>query len=168
MSLCEPPAGTTQYRRVIRTAERRSEEKSLLLRVAAATFRGRRSGPADALKLIPKEPHPLARSILIHRLFGNNPRAPFKVVDGFSLLTSETESADTDLARYSANLLLDRWPWMNATWRPTNRVNRSVKLFLKSLGLRANAPNKQGVLETFFTKKMRINVKLRWRRRSGS
>ena len=52
MDLCEPPTGTTQYRRVIRTAERRSEEKSLLLRVAAATFRGRRSGLADALKLI--------------------------------------------------------------------------------------------------------------------
>jgi hypothetical protein len=168
MDLCEPPTGTTQYRRVIRTAERRSEEKSLLLRVAAATFRGRRSGPADALKVIQKEPDPLARSILIHRLFGNDQRAPFKVIDGFNLLTSETESADPDLARFCANLLLDRWPWTKATWKPTNGVNRSVKLFLKSLGLRANAPNRQGVLETFFTIKMRISVKLRWRKALGS
>jgi hypothetical protein len=116
------------------------------------------------LKVIRREAHPLARSILIHRLFGNDQRAPFKVVDGFSLLTSETESADPNLARYCANLLLDRWPWTNATWRPTNKVNRSVKLFLKSLGLRANAPNRQGVLETFFINKMRISVKLRWKK----
>jgi hypothetical protein len=168
MDRCEPLTGITQYRRVIRTAERRSEEKSLLLRIAAATFRGRRSGPTDAVKLIRKEAHPLARSILIHRLFGNDQRAPFKVSDGFSLLTSETESSDADLARCCANLLLDRWPWTKATWKPTNKVNRSVKLFLKSLGLRANTPNRQGVLETFFTNKMRITVKLRWRKALGA
>jgi hypothetical protein len=70
MDVCEPALRATLYRRVIRTAERRSEEKSFLLRVAAATLRGRRSGPADALKLISKEKYPLARSILIHRLLG--------------------------------------------------------------------------------------------------
>jgi hypothetical protein len=39
---------------------------------------------------------------------------------------------------------------------------------LKSLGLRANTPNRQGVLETFFTNKMRITVKLRWRKALGA
>src|SRR5262245_17089868 len=168
MDVCEPSTNADRYRRVIQTAERRSEEKSLLLRIAATTFRGRRSGPSDAVKLVHREIHPLARSILIHRLFGNDQRAPFKVLNGQSLITSDTESADADLARFCTNLLLDRWPWSNTTWTPSNKVNRSVKLFLKSLGLRVKTPNKQGVLETFFTKKMRIGAKLRWKKALGN
>ncbi len=101
---------------------------------------------------------------MIHRLFGNDERAPFKVEDGFNLLTSETESADPDIARFCANLLLDRWPWSKVKWSPSNKANRAVKLFLKSLGLRSNVPKKLGVLETFFTNKMRIGVKLPWKK----
>src|SRR2546425_9616014 len=41
MDVCEPVKGAGRYRRVIQTAERRSEEKGLLLKVGAATFSSR-------------------------------------------------------------------------------------------------------------------------------
>jgi hypothetical protein len=164
MDVCEPAKGAGKYRRVIQTAERRSEERGLLLKVGAATFRGRRSGPADALKLIGRQPHPLAKSLLIHRLFGNSSRAPFKIADGRKLIEVETESQDSDLARFCADLLLDFWPWNKSTWTPTSKANPSVKLLLKALGIRTNAPKKLGVLEKFFTQAQQIGVKMSWRR----
>jgi hypothetical protein len=163
MDVCEPTKGAGRHRRVIQTAERRSEEKGLLLKVGAATFRGRRSGPADALKLIGKQPHPLAKSLLIHRLFGNNAAAPFKVADGRKLIESETESQDADLARFCANSLLDLWPWTKSTWTPSAKANPSVKLLLKALGIRTKAPKKLGVLERFFTQTQKIGVKIPWK-----
>lgn len=167
MDVCEPVKGAAKYRRVIQTAERRSEEKGLLLKVAAATFRGRRSGPTDALRLIAKQSHPLAKSLLIHRLFGNSSNAPFKVSDGRALIEAETESQDADLARFCANLLIDLWPWTKLTWTPTAKANPSVKLLLKALGFRVKGPKKLGILEQFFTLTQRIEVKMRWRRALG-
>jgi hypothetical protein len=164
MDVCEPARGAWKYRRVIQTAERRSEERGLLLKVGAATFRGRRSGPADALKLIDKQTHPLAKSILIHRLFGNGPHAPFKVADGHKLIEAETESQDPDLARFCANLLLDLWPWSKSTWMPTAKANLSVKLLLKALGIRTNAPKKLGVLEQFFKHSQKIGMMIPWKK----
>jgi hypothetical protein len=108
------------------------------------------------------------KNVAYLRYIDDNPRSPFKTDDGFTLLKSETESADADIARYCANLLLDRWPWTSSTWKPTENANRSVKLFLKSLGLRVIAPNRRGVLEAFFTNKMRISVKFRWKKALGS
>jgi len=163
MDVCEPAKSAGQYRRVIQTAERRSEEKGLLLKVGAATFRGRRSGPADALKLIAKQPYPLAKSLLIHRLFGNSPSAPFKIADGRKLVESETESQDADLARFCANMLVELWPWTKSTWTPTAKVNPAVKLLLKSLGIRTRGPKKLGVLEKFFTQEHHIGVKIPWK-----
>ena len=150
MDICEPAAGTAPYRRVIQTAERRTEEKGLLL------------------KIVQKQKHPLSRGILFHRLFGLASRAPFKVTDGLSLIEEDTKSADADLARFCAVLLLDRWPWTRRTWIPGRNVNRSVKLLLKSLGLRARAPNKVGVLDHFFQERMNINIKFSWRRALGA
>ena len=98
MDVCEPITKNTAYRRVIRTAERRSEEKSLVLAIAAATFRGRRSGPKDAITLISKQNHPITRSVLLHRLFGHDPREPFKLPDAQTFIESETTSIDPDLA----------------------------------------------------------------------
>lgn len=167
MDVCEPTKGAGQYRRVIQTAERRSEEKGLLLKVGAATFRGRRSGPADALKLIEKQPNPLAKSLLIHRLFGNSPAAPFKIADGRKLVESETESQDSDLARFCANMLIELWPWTKSTWTPTAKANPSVKLLLKALGIRTKGPKKLGVLERFFTQAQQIGVKLPWKTALG-
>jgi hypothetical protein len=168
MDVCEPVKGAGKYRRVIQTAERRSEEKGLLLKVGAATFRGRRSGPADALKLIGKQPHPLAKSLLIHRLFGNSAAAPFKIANGRKLVESETESQDPDLARFCANMLIELWPWTKGTWTPTAKVNPAVKLLLKSLGIRTRGPKKLGVLEKFFTQAHHIGVKIPWKTALGS
>jgi hypothetical protein len=167
MDVCEPSKGAGKYRRIIQTAERRSEEKGLLLKVGAATFRGRRSGPADALKLIGKQPDPLAKSILIHRLFGNRAAAPFKVSDGRKLIESETESQDSDLARFCANLLIELWPWTKSTWVPTTKASPSVKLLLKALGIRTRGPKKVSVLERFFTQAQKIGVKIPWRTALG-
>ncbi len=167
MDVCEPATGGGKYRRVIQTAERRSEEKSLLLKVGAATFRGRRSGPLNALKLIGKQSHPLAKSLLIHRLFGSSTAAPFKVADGRKLMEGETESRDSDLARFCASLLIELWPWTKSSWTPTSNANASVKLLLKALGIRTKGPKKVGVLEQFFTQTQRIGVRLHWKTALG-
>lgn len=164
MDVCEPSEGTHSYRRVIRTAEKRSEEKSILLDIAAATFRGQRSGPKDAISLIEKQKHPLARSVLLHRLFGNDLRAPFKPEHGQEFIEKLTTSTDPDLARYSASCLFDFWPWSEKTWNPPTNVNNSVKLLLKSVGLRKKGPKKVGVLDRFFKERHKINIKISWRK----
>jgi hypothetical protein len=63
LDLCEPPSNNTQYRRIIQTATRRSEELSITLELAALTFRGKRAGPRDALRAIERVEHPLVRGI---------------------------------------------------------------------------------------------------------
>jgi hypothetical protein len=167
MDICEPITKYTAYRRVIRTAERRSEEKSLVLAIAAATFRGRRAGPKDALTLISKQKHPITRSVLLHRLFGHDPRAPFKLPDAQTFIESETKSADPDLARYCASRLIGIWPWTKTTWTPSKNVNESVIIFLKSVGLRKRGPKKIGILTRFFAEQQRIKIQLRWRKALG-
>lgn len=152
MDVCEPAVRGRGYRRVIQTAERRSEEKSILLKIASTTFRGRRSGPKDALKLIQKLTDPLARGIVIHHLFGRSSNAVFKVEDAVSLLDEGTKSSDADLARFCCDLLLDFWPWTKATWTPARNVNRSMKLLMKGIGLRARAPKR----EVCWTSSLRI------------
>jgi hypothetical protein len=167
MDVCEPVKGTGKYRRVIQTAERRSEEKGLLLSVGAAAFRGRRSGPAGAIRLIGKQSHPLAKGLLLHRLFGDAENVPFKVRDARELIVAETESQDADLARFCAALLLELWPWGKHTWVPTAKANPSVKLLLKALGIRKKGPKKLGILERFFTHTQRISVKMPWKTALG-
>ena len=168
MDVCEPSMGATPYRRVIQTAEKRSEEKSILLSIAAATFRGRRVGPKDALKLIGKQKHPLARSVLLHRLFGDAVRAPFKLKDGQPFIEEQTKSGDADLARYAASRLVDLWPWSKTSWNPGKDAHDSVKLLLKSVGLRQRGPKKKGVLDRFFKDKQRIAVPIIWRKGLGN
>lgn len=167
MDVCEPMTCATPYRRVIQTAEKRSEEKSILLSIAAAAFRGRRSGPKDALRLIEKQKHPLAQSILLHRLFGHAPRAPFKRKDGQSFIEAQTKSDDADLARYSASRLIGLWPWSKTTWNSGKEVNDAVKLLMKSVGLRERGPKKKGVLDRFFKDKQRIAIPIVWRSALG-
>jgi hypothetical protein len=168
MDVCEPSANTLPYRRVIQTAEGRSEEKSILLGIAATAFRARRSGPKDALKLIDKQQHPLARSTLLFRLFGRDPTAPFKHADAQKYIEDQTKSADADLARYAASRLVAVWPWSTASWNPSNDVHESVKLLLKSVGLRKRGPRRIGVLERFFKEKQRIGIKISWRKALGN
>ena len=167
MDVCEPSAGATPYRRVIQTAEKRSEEKSILLAIAAAAFRSRRSGPKDALKFIARQKHPLARSLLLHKLFGDDPRAPFKRKDGQLFIEEQTRSADSDLARYAASRLVDLWPWPKTSWSSRKEVNDSVKLLLKSVGLRRKGPKKEGILDRFFTVNQRIAVPMVWHKALG-
>jgi hypothetical protein len=168
MDVCEPSGGATPYRRVIQTAEKRSEEKSILLSIAASAFRGRRAGPKDALKLIEKQKHPLARSVLLHRLFDDEPSAPFKGIDGQSFFEEQTKSEDADLARYSASRLIELWPSSIPAWNPGNDVHDSVKLLLKSIGLRQRGPKKRGVLDRFFKEKQRIGIPIVWRKALGN
>ena len=164
MDICEPNTKTLPYRRVIQTAESRSQEKSILLGIAATAFRASRSGPKDALKLIEKQKHPLARSILLARLFGQDPAAPFKHADAQKYIEEQTRSADADLARYAASRLIAVWPWSPPSWNPPNDVHESVKLLLKSVGLRRRGPRRIGVLDRFFKEKQRIGINISWRK----
>ena len=168
MDVCEPATANAKYRRVIETANRRSEEKSIILRIASSSFRARRRSPLDALRLIKSEPDGRVRSILLHRLFGAHPSAPFSSSGSRALLEVCTESADPDLARFSAALLLDDWPWSAPTpWNPSKKVNRSVALLLHALGLRKRAPKKMGVLDVFFYSRYKIGVVLPWKTALG-
>ncbi|MEY2511796.1 MAG: hypothetical protein QOE26_2559 [Verrucomicrobiota bacterium] len=167
MDVCEPNANTLPYRRVIQTAEGRSEEKSILLGIAASAFRARRTGPKDALKLIQKQHHPLARSTLLFRLFGQDPTAPFKHADAQKYIEDQTRSTDADLARYAASRLIAIWPWSTPSWTPASDVHESVKLLLKSVGLRRRGPKRIGVLERFFKEKQRIGMNISWRKALG-
>jgi hypothetical protein len=167
MDICEPP-GAAGYRRVIQTAERRSEEQSFVLRVATGTFRGRRSsGPKDA-RIVKREKVALAKSILIHRLFGDDPRAPFKIRAALSVIEEYTRDADADLARYCAAVLLDAWPWSRQIKIDGKLAHRAVKLLLKGIGLRARGPKRRGILEQFFQDQMAIGIKLTWRKALGN
>lgn len=168
MDICEPETDCTKYRRIIQTANRRSEEKSILLPIASLTFRGRRCGPRDAIKLIEKENNPMVRGILIYRLFGEDPSASYKINDCKHLLEKEVNGEDPELARFCASLLLLNWPWsVSSTWYPSRDANHSVKLLMLGLGIRKRAPSKKGVLDKFFKEKMGITTSILWRKALG-
>jgi hypothetical protein len=168
MDVCEPATGNAKYRRVIETANRRSEEKSIILKIASSSFRARRRSPLEALRLIETESDSRVRSILLHRLFGAHPSAPFNISGCRRLLEQCTESPDPDLARFSAALLLDEWPWASPVpWSPTKKANRSVALLLQALGVRKRAPRKKGILDAFFQSRYKIAVVVSWRKALG-
>jgi len=168
MDSCEPPKDRTKYRRVIETAIRRSEERSITLRIATLTFRGRRRSPAEAIKLIEAEPDARAKGIVVHRLFGSHGSASFTQSLCHPLLGRATESRDADLARFSVALLLDRWPWFKPiSWAPTRRANRAVLLLMRGIGARRRAPKRLGVLDIFFRGRFKILMDLPWRKALG-
>jgi hypothetical protein len=167
MDVCEPPVRYTPYRRVIHTANRRSEEKSIQLRIASLTFRARRMTAVKAAALIARQRDLRVRGALIHRLFGDALSAPFRATACWNLLEREISSADPDLARYVAGLMVPFWPWRQPAWRPPRSANRSVKLLLLALGMRRRAPRKLGVLDAFFKEKMRISIPITWRKALG-
>ena len=103
----------------------------------------------------------------MHRLFGHDPRAPFKLPDAQTFIESETKSVDPDLARYCASRLIGIWPWTRTTWTPSKNVNESVIVFLKSVGLRKRGPKKIGILTRFFAEQQRIGIQMTWRKALG-
>src|ERR1700730_2811336 len=168
MDVCEPATETKEYRRVIHTAQTRSEEKSIVLTIAAVSFRGRREKPASALRLIAKQEDTLSRSILLHRLFGADLRAPFATSAAQIFLQEELTSPDGNLARYCASRLIGLWPSSESTWMKQKGVHPAVKILLKSVGLRKRGPKKTGVLDIFFKEKHRINISISWRTALGA
>lgn len=166
LDVCEPTIGGGPYRRVIQTAERRSAEKSLRLGVAVCVFRARRAGPAGALRLVDRLREPLARSLAVHALFAVGD-APYKLPAATTFLQEAAQSADDDLARYAAAVLLRAWPWRTTAWRPSRKANPAVKLLLKAIGLRSRGPSRRGVLDVFFADQQGIAIKLTWRKALG-
>jgi hypothetical protein len=163
LDVCEPTTNLTAYRRVVETAKRRSEENSILLTLAISGFRARRRRPAAALKMIASENNPLARSILIQRIF-KEPDAPHKLNDAYALIEKETQSADDDLARYCGWLLITTRPWSGPnSWRPKRATHVAVKLLAFGLGLKAHPPTKPGAIERFFSER-KVRLVFQWRR----
>ena len=167
LDVCEPRRGKRRYQGAIRTAAKRSVERSIVLRIASLTFRGRRSSTGDAVRLLSKEKDPLVRGIVLHRLF-DAPDAPFNVAECRDLLRREVAGKDPDLARYACGLLLSRWPPADPDgWKPEPSMNDSAKLLLTALGLRKRGPKKGCMLDGFFKDKMRIAVPISWRKALG-
>lgn len=163
MDICEPLNKGNKYRRIIQTANRRSEEKSILLPIASLTFTGRRCGPKDAMALIENETNPIIKGILIHRLFGNDEKSLYKTKECEQLLKKEVNGDNPDLARLCASLLLSA----NPNWYLSRTANHSVKLLMLGLGIRKRAPNREGILDTFFKKKMMIRSPISWKKALG-
>lgn len=142
LDVCEPASSNAKYRRVIQTATHRSEEKSILLNIASASFRGRRRSSSEALALISSEKNCRVRTILLHTLFGSHPSAPFNSSGCAAFLNTHcTESPDPDLARFSAGLLIDSWPWTPpvASIAPKS-INRAVLLLFSGIGSEKTRP----------------------------
>ena len=167
MDICEPSTNHSAYRRVIHTAIRRSEEKSIQLRIATVSFRGRRRSVNRAAALVAAEKDPRAKAAEMNRLFGNPPNSPFSPSTCITLLENECCSPDEDLARYAAALILQYRPLTTVRWKPPKEANRSVKLLLKGLGLRRRAPAKSGVLDVFFKERKSIGTAISWKRALG-
>ena len=163
---CEPSTDHGEYRHVVRTTSRRSEEKSILIRIASLTFQGRRKGPKDAMELIGKEPDPRVRNIVLHSLFGPGKDAPFKLSHCRPLLEREVEGDDEDLARYCALLLLLDGFEKEELWLPGKSANGSVKLLLRGLGIQSRMPSKQNVLDAFFAKH-KLRAAFSWKKALG-
>jgi hypothetical protein len=108
MDICEPPANHRIYRRVIQTANGRSEEKSILLPISVSSFRGKRMSVPQAARQIGSQRNARVQGILVHRLFGEHPAAPFTTSHCQPLLRSFSESGDSDLARYGIGRGLQR------------------------------------------------------------
>ena len=161
LDVCEPVDGVRPYRRVIQTAEGRSAERSIRLKVASCLFRGRRAGPTGALRLIERLRDPLAKSLVIQGLFVAGD-APYRIKSAQGSLQMATESPDDDLARFAGAILLHGWPWRTPSWRPGRGTNRAVKLLLKGVGIRARGPSRRGVLHVFFVERQGIATTLRW------
>lgn len=168
MDICEPPQNHRAYRRVIQTAKGRSEENSILLPISVLSFRGKRSSIPQAIRFIDSQDDSRVQGLLIHRLFGEHPAAPFQTSQCDDLLKELTECSDPDLARFAASLLLGHWPWFTKnTWRPTRSAHHSVALFVTGLGLRRRAPARKGVLEMYFHEQMNIRMRINWRNALG-
>ncbi len=161
MDVCEPERAYSAYRRVIRTVNSRSEERSILLPIAANSFLGKRYGPSAALKRIAKQNDPLVRTALLYRLFGDHPDAPFKPKQCLQFLQQEACSSNGDAARFSAAMALQNWPSVKL---PLSTVNRSVKLLLTGLGLRRRRPPRATVLDVFFREQQKILISISWRK----
>jgi len=167
MDVCEPQTNNTPYRRIIQTANRRSEEKTISLRTASLTFRGRRKGPKDAIHLIENEPDPRVQSILLHRLFGDEGHSPFHVHDCYHLADVLLASANEELALYAGYLRFQASLTDAKTWKAPNDANDSVKRMLLGLGLRSKSPKARGVLDGFFERRS-VKVSFSWKKALGS
>jgi len=165
MDVCEPSTAYGPYRRVIRTVNRRSEERSIRLPIASNTFLGKRYSASAALKRIEKQSEPRVRTMLLSELFGDNRRAPFNVSQCLAFLQKEACSTDADAARFSAALLLKNWPWTGSSLRlQSTAVHRSVNLLLVGLGLRKKGPHRATVLEVFFREQHKILIPISWKK----
>jgi len=165
LSECAVDRQLKECRNTIRGLKKRSMEQSLLLQVSSADFVGRRSTPDEAVKIIRAHRDPRVRGILLSRLFGSDPPAPFVPSQALNLLRDETRGEDPDLARYCAHLLLTSWPWPRTAALPHSRnLNHAVKLLLLAMGLRQRTPSKRRILEVFFQDKIQIHVRIPWRK----
>lgn len=161
MDVCEPEFPKTRYRRVVASASRRSEEKSILLRIATLSFRGRRVGPRDAVRLLQDEPSPLVKNIVLHRLFGDDDGQPYKLADCIALLEESVKGVDEDLARCSAMALLSHSLQCELLWQSPGNANDSVKTLMLGLGLRSRRPGRICLLDKFFSSHG-VNINFNW------
>lgn len=153
LDVCEPADDNSAYRRVIQTATRRSEEKTITLRTAALVFRGKRAGSREAVRLIDREPHPLARGLVLSRLFGDAPEVPYRTAEASAYLEFASTDEDADLAIYATDLRVRAVAAGATAWKPPAAVHSQAKLLLRSLGLRQRLPSRRGILREFFRRR---------------
>jgi hypothetical protein len=144
----------------------RTEAAGFILRTAILAVRARRSGPKDAIRLIGKEKDPRVRNIVLHRLFGPDPGAPYKLADCVNLLELEVGGEGGELALYCALNLIYHFIAEGRLWTPTSTVHPSVQILLVSLNLRVPGPSHYSVLKSFL-KKFNITTTIPWKKALG-
>jgi len=162
LDVCEPSSPNAKYRRVIQTATRRSQEDSVLLEIAALTFRCRRSGPRDAVRLVDRVDSALVRSVLLDRVFVCD-EAPHKLDYCLGLLEKEVKSKDGCVAQYAALHRLYAAMDSSETWNAPRKANRATILLLLNLGLRHRRPSRRGVILRFLETRG-IRASFTWKR----
>lgn len=165
MDVCEPASNNKVYRQVIHTAKRRSEENSILLSLAILTFRARRFGPTDTIRMFEKEQSSLVRGLALHRIFGDH-QAPYRISTCIKFLEKQIEGNDEDLARYCALHRLHESFKEKNIWTPKVKSHNSVHILFRGLDLPSRGPRKKSVLEGFFGT-IGLNPRLNWKKVLG-
>jgi len=160
--------GGTPARSVVAAARRAitlSEEKGISLRFAFRALVAD-TGPVNSLSLLRKE-RPLVRSMTLAALLE---RSGKRSVSVDTELRRGLVSPDEDFARFCADKLLPGWAGFflvrktRPAWLGRRGLNRSVRLYVRALGLSSRRPPRRTLLPHFFRKDMKIAVPLPWGR----
>jgi hypothetical protein len=160
---CSPRTFRKKDIDLVRRTLKTSVEKSLTIRIAVIAFVAAFQPPSWAIKTIRKQSSPIAKAILIEKIFVGS---VIPLIKARNLLVELCADQDDDLSRYVASVLITLLPQVQ---HPNlNHYNRSVKTMFFSVGLTPRKPIVSSVLDVFFKQKIGIYTAVNWAKALGS